>query len=120
MSERRRDGVRVSVSGVPGWLGNIDLEAGTLVRRIQGVVQPSISLPAKTQKAVRAGLKHLHPLGDRRVRIAQFMEGEVSFELTLDGTTVTQSFVGDGRSMDHPMEMLLDIARGRFEGASED
>lgn len=120
MSGQKRDGVRVSVSGVPGWIADIDLEAGVLVRRVQGVVRPSLSLPAETRRAVRVGLEHLHPLGDRRVRIAQFIEGEVRFELTLDGTTVIQSFMGDGRSMDQPMEMLLDVARGRIENTSED
>ncbi len=105
----------MSVSGVPGWIGDIDLEAGVLVRRVQGVVRPPLPLPAETLRAIRAGLEQLHPLGDRRVRIAQFMEGEVSFELTLGGVTVVQSFVGDGRSMDQPMEMLLEVARGRFE-----
>jgi len=119
MGEHLRDGVRVSVSGVPGWIGFIDLDAGVLIRRVHGTVQAPRALPAETLRAVRDGLEQLHPLGDRRVRVSQFMEGEVGFELTLGGATVTQSFVGDGRPLNLPMELLFEVACGRFDGARD-
>lgn len=88
MSDHSNDRIVVVVSSAQiSWSVTIDLHAGTAAKGGGNTHR----IPSRALTRLRAEARAAHALGDLLHR-EQFADGEVAFELTLGGETITLSY----------------------------
>jgi hypothetical protein len=110
------DGVVVSVTGINGDVGDIDLTAGLVYCHLPKHAAQTTMTHEQLQR-VRESVLTLHAQGDREVRLSQFVLGEVRFVMCIDGVVVTHVYMDEGGRMGDPMDLILAAAYARLPSA---
>lgn len=90
-----------------GDIGGVDLDTGELLRKRAGEVRRE-PLDTAVLVAFTEALTAAHALGDRTVRMDQFVDGAWVFAIRLDGRTVRQAFEGETGRVDAVLQPLFD------------